>query len=197
MSRRTAHEDVAAALRDRLRAADDGIVPPPGLWERIQTPPATAPARQPGRRRRALYAAVSAAAIVAAVALIAVGAWWLGRPGQSPPAVPVPTATLTVYNAETPCQPLRTMECALRLARDPYEPYASAGNSAGKVWHGDRLAAICVVINGTLVQDESGITSARWYLVSTPDGTHGWLPGVRTRNTTDIGTCTASEARVR
>ncbi len=196
MSRRTAHDTVAAALRERLRAADEEIVPPPGLWERIQTPPATAPVRPPGGRRT-WYAAVSAAAIVAAVALIAVGAWWLERSGQSAPAVPAPTATLTVYNVETPCQPLRTMECALRLARDPYQPYAAAGNSAGKVWHGDRLAAICVVIDGTVVQDESGITSARWYLVSTSDGTRGWLPGVRTRNTTDIRTCTASEARVR
>jgi hypothetical protein len=196
MGRNTAHDDVAAALRDRLRAADQEIVPPPGLWERVSTPPAAAPAR-PGHWRRAWYAAVSAAAIVTAVALIAVGAWWLERPGQSPPAVPAPAATLTVYNAETPCEPLRTMECALRLARDPYAPYASAANSAGRVWHGDRLAAICVIIDGTLVQDESGITSTRWYLVTTPEGTRGWLPGVRTRNTTDIRACTAAEARVR
>ena len=196
MDRKAAHGEAAAALRDRLRAADQEIALPPGLWQRIQTPPATAPIRQPGRPRRALSAAVSAAAIVAAVALIAVGAWWLERSGQSRPAVPAPAATLTVYNAEAPCRPLHTMECALHLARDPHAQY-SADNSAAKVWHGDRLAAFCVIANGTLVQDESGITSTRWYLVSTPDGTRGWLPGVRTRNTTDIRTCTASEARIR
>ncbi|MDF2273574.1 hypothetical protein P2Q00_50635, partial [Streptomyces coacervatus] len=67
----------------------------------------------------------------------------------------------------------------------------------GKVWHGDRLAATCVIADGTLIQDESGITSTRWYLVSTAAGIRGWLPGVRTRNSTEIRTCTAAEARSR
>ncbi|MEU1626296.1 hypothetical protein ABZ746_13425 [Streptomyces sp. NPDC020096] len=199
MGGKASHEDVAAALRDRLRAADERIVPPPGLWERIQAPSAapSGPQRQPRPRRRPVYAVVSAAAIVAAIAVIALGASWWQRSGRSSPALPAPSATLTVYNAEGPCQPLRTMECALHLARNPYASYAAADNSAGKVWHGDRLGAICVITDGTLIQDESGITSTRWYLVSTATGTHGWLPGVRTRNTTEIRTCTAAEARSR
>jgi hypothetical protein len=185
---------VAALLRDRLRAADEEIKTPPGLWESIRA--ADAPTRRAviGPRLRLGWSVAAAAVLVCAVAL---GSWWLVRPAaDAPPARPARfDVPVTVFNAEGPCRPLRTLECALRLAKDPYAEYAAPGNAAGRVWHGDRLSAACVVTRGTMVEDESGITSTRWYLVRTSAGVEGWLPGVRTRNTAELRTCSASEAR--
>ncbi|MEZ0091970.1 hypothetical protein [Streptacidiphilus sp. EB129] len=202
MRRTAGRDETASVLRERLRAADEQIALPPGLWERIQTSSAQdarpARVREPLPRRRPFGGAVGAAALVFTVCAIAAGGWWLERPASRPDmaAGGPPVPTLTVYNAQAPCRPLRTMECALGLALDPYAPYSGA-NAAGKVWHGDLVQAQCVVTDGTLVEDESGITSTRWYLVSTSGGTRGWLPGVRTRNTIDIRTCTPAEASVR
>ncbi|GAB2969545.1 hypothetical protein GCM10023080_036020 [Streptomyces pseudoechinosporeus] len=184
---------VASLLRDRLRAADEEIETPPGLWERVRS--AETPRRRTaiGARLRTGWAVAAAAVLVCAVAL---GAWWLVRPTDGTPADRGPfDASVTVFNAEAPCRPLRTLECALRLAKDPYAEYAAPGNTVGRVWHGDRLAAACVVTRGTLVTDESGISSTRWYLVRNREGAEGWLPGVRTRNTTELRTCSADEAR--
>ena len=185
---------VAALLRDRLRAADEEIETPPGLWERVRS--TEAPPRRAvfGARPRISWAVAAAAVLVCAVAL---GAWWLVRPtADTPPADRGRfDAPVTVFNAEEPCRPLRTLECALRLAKDPYAEYAAPGNTAGRVWHGDRLAAACVVTRGTMVTDESLISSTRWYLVRTSEGAEGWLPGVRTRNTAEVRVCSAEEAR--
>jgi hypothetical protein len=184
---------VAALLRDRLRAADEEIETPPGLWENIQSADAARRRRSTiGPRLRLGWAVAAAAALVCAVAL---GAWWLVRPTAGTPAGPRFDVTVTVFNAEEPCRSMRTMECALRLAKDPYAEYAAPGNSAGRVWHGDRLSAACVVTRGTLVEDESGVTSTRWYLVRAREGVEGWLPGVRTRNSAEVPTCSAAEVR--
>lgn len=192
MSRKNAHEEIAAVLQARLRAADDQIVLPPGLWHRIQ---AARPAGHAVPRRTPARLAVRASvyAIAAAVCAIAAGTWWLTRPPVQTSAPATSTVTLTVYNAEVPCRTLHTLECALHLARDPYAPYEAPGNSAGEVWHADHVKATCVVTDATLIQDESGITSTRWYLVTTASGIRGWLPGVRTRNTIPIRICTAAE----
>ncbi|WP_033319816.1 hypothetical protein [Streptomyces yerevanensis] len=184
---------VAELLRDRLRAADEEIETPPGLWERVRS--ADAPPRRAaiGARLRTGWVVAAAAVLVCAVAL---GAWWLVRPTDGTPADRGRfDASVTVFNAEGPCRPLRTLECALRLAKDPYAEYAAPGNTAGRVWHGDRLATACVVTRGTMVTDESGISSTRWYLVRNREGAEGWLPGVRTRNTAELRTCSADEAR--
>jgi hypothetical protein len=210
MRRKAQRDEVAAVLRDRLQAADRDIAVPEDLWERVRTPSVVVRPEPPRVRSRPLLASVGLALGVAAVAA---GTWWAVGAGRSAPtadparsaAAGRPTVRLTVYNAEAACRPLRTMECALRLAQDPYAPYAAADNTAGKVWHGDRVAATCVVTDGRMVQDESGVTSTRWYLVSTGAGTGdstaggvaGWLPGVRTRNTVDIPTCTAAQAALR
>ncbi|MEV0224898.1 hypothetical protein [Streptomyces sp. NPDC050704] len=185
---------VAALLRDRLRAADEEIETPAGLWENIRSTTARPRPAVVGPRLRLGLAVAAAAVLVSAVVL---GAWWLVRPAADNPSGPPARfgTTVTVFNAERPCRPLRTLECALRLTKDPYAAYTAPGNSAGRVWHGDRLAAACVVTRGTLVTDESGITSTRWYLVRTRAEVEGWLPGVRTRNTADVRTCSASEVR--
>lgn len=185
---------VTAALRERLRSADEEIDVPAGLWDRIRAPDQAAlPARRRTVRLRHPALAVSlAAAVVAAVAL---GAWWLTGfhfGGQAPPAG-TPPISLRVYNAEVQCQELRTTECALRLAKDPHRLYAASGNRAAMVWHGERLTARCVISDGVMLRDESGITSTRWYLVRTEDGAEGWLPGVRTRNGADIPDCADGE----
>ena len=184
-------DDAEALLRARLRLADEEIETPAGLWDRIREPDRrAAPVAVALPRRRPYAAALVVAASVAAVAL---GVWWLVRPG---PAVPTPAATgrtvpMTVHNSEAACRTTHSLECALRLAKDPYATYAARGNAAGRVWHGDVLAASCVVTNGRMVRDEEGVTSTRWYLVRTAAGVRGWLPGVRTRNTREVPLCPA------
>jgi len=186
-------DDAEALLRARLRRADEQIETPPGLWDRIRdSGPAPAPAVVALPRRRPYAVAIVVAAAVAAVVL---GVWWLVRPGPVTlrPAGPPPTVRVTVYNSEQACRTGRSLECALRLARDPRAEYAARGNFAGRVWHGDGLAAHCVVTDGRMVRDEAGVTSTRWYLVTTGQGVRGWLPGVRTRNTREVRECPEGE----
>ncbi|WP_042403938.1 hypothetical protein [Streptacidiphilus carbonis] len=202
MRRKAQRDRAAAALGERLRTADRELSLPPGLWERVSAEPPVARIGAPAPRPRRPSRLVAGFAVLAVtVGLIALGAWWLARPGAPAPGSAVPGAgsgtPLTVFNAEAPCRSLRTMECGLRLARDPYARYADDDNAAGRVWNGDRVGAQCVVSDGTLVEDESGITSTRWYLVTTANGVRGWLPGVRTRNTVDIRDCTPAEAGIR
>jgi hypothetical protein len=185
---------VTAALRERLRSADEEIEVPAGLWDRIRPPDQAAlPARRLVVRLPHPTLVVSlAAAVVVAVAL---GTWWLTgfNTGRQAPPAGTPAVTVRVYNAEVQCQELRTTECALRLAKNPHKLYAASGNRAAMVWHGERLTARCVISDGVMLRDESGITSARWYLVRTEDGVEGWLPGVRTRNAAEIPDCADGE----
>ncbi|MFH8567109.1 hypothetical protein [Streptomyces sp. NPDC017993] len=187
-------DDAEALLRERLRRADEQIEMPPGLWARIKEPgvEAAAPAVVTLPRRHPYVIALTVAATVAAVAL---GVWWLVRAGAgtSQPAATGPTVPLTVYNSESACRATRSLECALRLAKDPYAKYAARDNAAGRVWHGDALAARCVITDGRLVRDEAGVTSTRWYRVRSAEGVAGWLPGVRTRNTREVPVCGAEE----
>ncbi|MGW2628284.1 RNA polymerase sigma factor [Streptomyces chattanoogensis] len=180
---------------ERLQRADEQIEVPAGLWARIKesaggTPPVTPVVRVPRvASRRKAYAIVLA--VAATVAAVMWGAWWLVRPGGAgpEPGAGVRAVPLTVYNSEAPCRRLRSLECALSLAKDPHVRYAARDNFAGRVWHGDVLAAHCVVPDGQLVRDEEGVTSARWYLVTGKRGVTGWLPGVRTRNTHEVPVC--------
>lgn len=208
-------EETAAALREQLRDADAAIEVPDGLWERVRAPreditPAASPGRAPGRRP--LPVAVIAVA-AAAVVLVLCGTWWLVSPSTGTGSVQGSAAdrppsgadepgrrgvTLRVHNVEKACRELRTLECALRVAKNPYEPYADPGNAAGRVWHGDELTATCVVTDGRLLTDEKGLSSTRWYRVEKSGdgegkGFEGWLPGVRTRNSTDVPLCSAAE----
>ena len=222
--------EAEALLRARLRAADEEIEAPAGLWGRggggggggvggggggggvvgggggvggggwlgggaaggrrgrVSAPRVGARARGWPRRRPYFVAA----AAVVAVAAVVLGVWWLvWRPGAVDvrPAGPPTTVPLTVYNSEAACRAPHTLECALRLAEDPHRPYAAPGNTAGRVWHGQVLAARCVITDGQLVRDEQGVTSSRWYRVRTAQGAQGWLPGVRTRNTREVPNC--------
>ncbi|WP_407552094.1 hypothetical protein QOM21_20660 [Streptomyces sp. Pv4-95] len=187
-------EDAEALLRARLRRADEQIEMPPGLWARIKEPggQAVAPAVVALPRRHPYVIALTVAATVAAVAL---GVWWLvsAGTGAQQPAATGPTVPLTVYNSESACRATRSLECALRLAKDPYAEYAARDNAAGRVWHGAVLAARCVITDGRLVRDEAGVTSSRWYRVRSAEGVTGWLPGVRTRNTREVPVCGAEE----
>jgi hypothetical protein len=214
-------EETATALREQLRAADAEIDMPDGLWERVRAPrtditPAPVTAGPAGRRRPLPTAVMAVAA--AAVAFVICGTWWLISPstGHGPgdvqgAAAKDPTAeasdgagragpiTLRVHNAEKACRQLRTLECALRVAKSPYAVYADPGNSAWRVWHGDKLTASCVVTEGRTVTDEQGISSRRWYRVEKAgkdDGgkrIQGWLPGVRTRNSSEVRLCSDAE----
>ena len=207
-------EETAAALREQLRAADAEIETPDGLWERVRASRedvvAGVPARGAGVRRPLPMSVIAVAA--AAVAFVLCGTWWLVAPSmgsgavqgstEKPSGVNTPgrpgAITLRVHNTEKACRELRTLECALRVAKNPYELYAAPGNAAGRVWHGDELTATCVVTDGRLVTDEKGLSSTRWYRVEKAargggDRFEGWLPGVRTRNSTEVRLCSGDE----
>ncbi|WP_051723474.1 hypothetical protein [Streptomyces albus] len=237
MKSREPDEETVQLLRERLRAADEAVETPPGLWERVRSGPPAVPApraeppglwrgrglpggfprRLPSGPSRRLPSGVprpvprllAGLTVAVVVSLVLLGAWWLAGPPGGPdgrggrggggtdghPAGP-PAVTLTVHNAEEACRRLRTLECALGLAKDPYRRYGSPDNRAGRVWHGDRVSAVCVVTDGRLIRDESGITSRRWYLVSGGGAVlpvDGWLPGVRTRNLAEVRECSAAE----
>ncbi len=183
-------------LRERLRAADEEIQPPPGLWTRIaESAPAPGAPRSPLsflRRRPQLMTVLFA---VAALAL-GLAVWRLVGTGSERPAPPGPGTGLevTVYNSEPACEKARTVRCALRLARDPHQAYAAPGNAAGRVWNGDRLATECVVTNGRLVRDKTGAISHRWYRVTSAEGAEGWLPGVHTRDVHEVPLCPSGES---
>ncbi|NLU74191.1 hypothetical protein HCC61_16135 [Streptomyces sp. HNM0575] len=222
-------EETATALGEQLRAADAVIDVPDGLWERVREPrPDVTPAapgtartsKDPAWRRRPLPMTVIVVA-AAAVVFVVCGTWWLVSPSGGTGAVQGGAAqkpssggrggpdgqgdpdsgpiTLRVHNVEKACQKLRTLECALRVAKSPYELYADPGNSAGRVWHGDSLTAACVITDGQLVTDEKGVSSRRWYRVEKSGGSgdskrvEGWLPGVRTRNSTEVRLCSGNE----
>jgi hypothetical protein len=161
----------AAALLPRIRAAAAGE-------------PAPAPRRRAGpralvgRRREASppwwrrTRTRVAAAVVAAVAAIVAGATAFTG-GESPLIGP----PVRVYNVEKPCQHSMAPGCRLGLAGDPYAPYA-VENVTARVRHDDRLVTDCYITNGTVVHDEKGKGSTRWYRVWTGSKT-AWLPGVR------------------
>ena len=66
---------------------------------------------------------------------------------------------MRVHNAEKPCRKLHTLECSLRVAKNPYVLYAQPDNSVGRVWHGDEVRTTCVVTDGEMVTDEAGLSS--------------------------------------
>ena len=128
------------------------------------------------------------AVAAAAVVFVVCGTWWLVSPSgagssdtTSPARPPGDAVTMRVHNAEKPCRKLHTLECSLRVAKNPYVLYAQPDNSVGRVWHGDEVRTTCVVTDGEMVTDEAGLSSRRWYRVEKArDGGNagfvGWLP---------------------
>jgi hypothetical protein len=200
-------EETAAALSEQLGAAEAEIEVPEGLWERVRArldDVTVAAAAPPPIRRRMPFAVIAVAAT--AVVVVICGSWWLVAPSSNSgpargtsPAGPPGAITLRVHNAEEPCRKLRTLECSLRVAKNPYVLYADPGNAAGRIWHGDRLFATCVVTDGRMITDERGVSSTRWYRVEKAEASgrggrfEGWLPGVRTRNSTEVPDCSGAE----
>ncbi|GAA3188496.1 MULTISPECIES: helix-turn-helix domain-containing protein [Streptomyces] len=87
--------------------------------------------------------------------------------------------TVNVFNVERGCRGDRGPNCALGLARDPYEFYRRP-NVAGHVWHDDTLHARCRIADGVSVTDEAGGHSSIWLRVD-HDGGQAWMPGIRIR----------------
>ena len=182
--RRMNDEQVAAEVRDRVRAAESRIPVPHDLMDRV-----AAPRRRfrPAPRRWSTVV-VAAAAVIGIAGGAAVTAYTLRDRGpQAGPAAGSTDVTITVYNAERPCQSLRTIECSLGVLSDPYQP--APDKVVGRVWHGDRLTALCAVADGKRVTDETAMSSTRWYRIRTPDGVIGYVPGVRFRNTVEVQLC--------
>ncbi|GAA0443099.1 anti-sigma factor [Streptomyces olivaceiscleroticus] len=178
-------------LRERLRAADEEIQPPPGLWARIaESAPAPGAPRSPLSYLRRRPQLMTTLFVVAALAL-GFGVWRLVGTGGERPAPPGPGTGLavTVHHSDPTCEKARTDRCALRLARDPHQAYSAPGNAAGRVWNGDRLATECVITDGRLVRDRNGAPSHRWYRVTSVEGDEGWLPAVHTRDVQQVPLC--------
>nr|WP_269328359.1 helix-turn-helix domain-containing protein [Kineosporia mesophila] len=96
---------------------------------------------------------------------------------------------ITVFNVEKPCQDQQIRECSLSLSRSPWNP-RSEQNVAGRVFHEDTLLTDCVIADGRRIEDETGVSTHRWYHVKVPDsGVIGWLPAVRTRTEEPIPPC--------
>jgi serine/threonine-protein kinase len=149
------------------------------------------------RRRRPRRVALAAAA---ATVLLAVGAgsgwWWLAHDRHSAGDT---AARITVYNIEAPCrkQAERLRACSLGLSLDPWKKYAAGNVSEHRIWHGDVLAADCVIYDGDWVADETGVGTSRWYRVRVAEEKSGyaWFPAVRTRKEpTGLPTCSGGSA---
>jgi hypothetical protein len=172
------------AVARLLRSADASIEVPADLWERTR-------AVQPSRTR-ALHTPILAAAATAVLLLGGAfgGGLLLGRhlaPKPNPLARSAHPAMLIVYNAEAGCRSLRTIECSFGIKDRPSK---KDGAIVGRVWHGDKVWATCVITDGDHVMDESGVSSNRWYRIVLPTTKAvGWLPGVRARNTVEIPEC--------
>jgi hypothetical protein len=177
--------ETAERLRSAVAAAEAGAAPPPGLARRVMAPPERRPAGAAGRWSTPVVAAAAVVGLL--VGSVGVFAW--GRAGAPEPVMSGGRApvTVTVFNAEEGCRALRTIECGLGISADPrrYRPE----DVLARVWHGDRVTAECVVVDGVRLSDESGVSSSRWYRITTPNGVTGYLPGVRTRNTREVGLC--------
>ncbi|MEU7485600.1 anti-sigma factor [Streptomyces sp. NPDC042319] len=182
-------------LRERLRAADEEIQPPPGLWTRIaESAPAPGAPRNPLSYLRRRPQLMTTLFVVAALAL-AFGVWrMVGTSGERPaPPGPGTGLEVTVYNSEPTCEKARTDRCAVRLARDPHQAYSAPGNVAGRVWNKDRLATECVITDGRLVRDRTGAIANRWYRVTSVEGAEGWLPAVHTRDVHQVPLCPSEQ----
>lgn len=146
------------------------------------------PPRKTAARAPVLLVAVLLAVITAGASVLVLRTYRAGGHPATGGSSPAAAVTLRVFNVEGACQPLRTMECALGLTRDPQLP-GTLGNRLSRVWHGDTLTASCVA-TGRLITDEQGMSSDRWYRVTVPGTSEvGWLPGIRTRNTQELPRC--------
>ncbi|WP_423835871.1 helix-turn-helix domain-containing protein [Streptomyces endophytica] len=114
-----------------------------------------------------------------------------GVQGSETSAKGTGSARITVNNVERACQHPRTDNCALGLARDPYQVYRRA-NVVAHVWHGDVLHAVCRIADGVTVTDEMGGHSSIWFRVD-HGGARMWAPGIRIRpeqlENTTLPTC--------
>jgi len=180
-------DEAVRELRTRLRDADAALSEPPGLTLRVMRRPAPRPLW------RGAFALGLAA--VVAVAAVGLGAYLFGVSTHTgpervtPPAARAASVESEVYNTEVPCRSLRTIVCSLGVFKEP-RLSARMVDLATRVWHGDRVLLVCMVANGPLVNDETGIGSRHWYRVVVLDtGTEGWLPAVRTRNEAEIPDC--------
>ncbi|WP_406298595.1 hypothetical protein OG948_24880 [Embleya sp. NBC_00888] len=180
-------DDAVHELRTRLRDAEAACVEPPGLAVRVLRRPA------PRSRWRGTFAIALAAVLVPAV--VGFGAFLVGRhdasdaPAPRPPAARAASVQSEVHNSEVPCRALRTLECSMGVFKEPKLSSRTA-DLADRVWHGDRLLLVCLLTDGPRVTDETGVASRHWYrVVVLGTNAEGWLPGVRTRNETEVPDC--------
>ncbi|MBN1173342.1 MAG: helix-turn-helix domain-containing protein [Micromonosporaceae bacterium] len=194
------------ALSDRAQAGHPAPAPASAPTPAPSQSQPGAPAGSPGLRASlargwrpgqlvllAVLMLISAGA-GAGVATALVGSGGTSAPSAGLAASPrmTPTAArttqLTIYNAETPCQRLRTIECGLSLFQDPR--VSDRNTIVGRVYHDDPIDVVCVIEDGRYFIDEAGVSTNRWYKVIVPNTTEvAWIAAVRTRTTVEIARC--------
>lgn len=151
-------------LRRRLRAADDAIIVPSGLWDSMREPRgAPAPAR-----RRWLPAATAAAVLAVAAAAFAAGALWQLHRGSSAP-----------LSGRATTAPGSISSSLVRSSTVQSDPGASCGPGTST----DANITTCMSVDGSGLEINSALASVSVAIARTvqvclsgPDGTLGCSP---------------------
>ncbi|MBT0772060.1 helix-turn-helix domain-containing protein [Kineosporia sp. J2-2] len=164
----------------------------PRVDDESPVPSTTTSHRSTGGTRAWVLVGVTTLLVVLVAGLL----WQVAVTGEETARTPgarigadVEGTSIQVFNVEKPCRSQHIRECALSLSRSPWNPTGEE-NVAGRVWHDDQLITDCVISDGRLITDETGVSSHRWYHVKAPaGGVIGWLPAVRTRSDQDVPPC--------
>lgn len=166
--------------------------------DEISTPALSLESQGLQRRRHRTAVTVAAAVVVAGIGAAIVVVYADGRPtssaaGSKRPRPSGATAPVRVYNIEGNCKNRtdRFAACSMGLAINPRLKYQAGNVVSHRIWHGDVLAADCVLYDGDRVEDETGVGTTRWFRVRLNDvpGGYAWLPAVRTHDNPKLPTC--------
>jgi transcriptional regulator with XRE-family HTH domain len=162
-------------------------------------PPPVAERSRRGRRRAfrpAFYALLIISMtmnVVTGVEIFRLRSTQVSSSAQITPRPSGATAPVRVFNVEGDCKALkeRIPACSLGLARNPYLQYGAGNEVAHRVWHNDVLTADCILYEGDMVRDETGVETTRWFRVRLNDvpGGFAWLPAVRIHDSPNLPTC--------
>lgn len=157
-------DPVVAELRRRLRAADEAIVVPSGLWDSVREPRGV-PA--PARRRWFPAAAAGAVLAVAAAAFAAGALWQLHREASAP------------LSGRATAVPGSISSSLVRTSSVQPDPGASCGPGTST----DANITTCISVEGSGPEINSALASVRvaaartvQVCLSGPDGTIGCGP---------------------
>ncbi|MFI6344985.1 helix-turn-helix domain-containing protein [Streptomyces sp. NPDC050560] len=171
-----------AAGRELPEVTDVPVPPRPSLFRRRL------------RTHRVAFGviAVAAAGLVTAAGIALFGSDDGGAKHPAKGGALSSTVSVHVFNVEKACRGSDHLPaCSIGLAKNPRKKYDADNVVTHRVWHNDVLVADCVLYEGTMVADETGVTSSRWLRVRLNDapGGHAWLSAVRTHDSPALPTC--------